>query len=267
MLPDRANVLLCQQNKLPFCKLDSVASVRSRRICTIQLLEEVDGTNSLPKECEAEIIGNAKLELWKQVGETDFILSVPKPLIAQLKCQNYSRKGANTDIRISGIGILTISPSFQISTKEVLIVSPIAGITNVFHNSLQIKPFPELNIVTATGSNNNDQNNNHFPKIVDKLNSIVIPDAIPKEHPKLLSTVDQHKESIEFDTPIFQTEKERMSIFNNTLLHGFVYFFAIMLILYIANLGIRFFVCSKYSKQKLQEQAHKEPTTCRTCDA
>ncbi|KAK2722778.1 hypothetical protein QYM36_003093 [Artemia franciscana] len=267
MLPDRADVLLCQRNKLPFCKLDSVTYVQSQRICTIQLLEEVDGTNPLPKECEAEIIGNVKLELWKQVSETDFILSVPKLLNAQFKGQNYSRKGANTDISTSGIGILTVSPSCQLSTKEALIVSPVAGITNVFHNSLQIRPFPEMNIVTATGSNSNDKNNNHLQKIVDKLNSIAIPDAIPKEHPKLLTTVDQLKESIEFDSPIFQTEKERISFYNNTLLHGFVYFFAIMLVLYLANLGIPFFVCSKYSKQKLQEQAQKEPTTCRTCDA
>ena len=103
-------------------------------------------------------------------------------------------------------------------------------------------------MVTATGSNNNDQNNNHFQKIVDKLNSIAILDVIPKEHPKLLTILDQLKESIEFNSRIFQTETERIS-FSIIFCFKDLLFFTIMLVLYLANLGISFSVCSKCSKQ------------------
>ncbi|KAK2723966.1 hypothetical protein QYM36_002340, partial [Artemia franciscana] len=99
MLLDREDVLQCQQNKLPLWKLNSVTHVRSRRIRTIQLLGEVDGINPLPKVCEAEIVGNVKLELWKPVNETDFIFSVPKPIIEVPELQQKGSQQRHTNFR------------------------------------------------------------------------------------------------------------------------------------------------------------------------
>lgn len=173
----------------------------------------MDHSNPLPKECDVDIVSAINLELWKKISENDFIFSVPQPYMAQLRCKNSSGLKNTRDIRIEGMGLVNISPSCRLTTRETIISSPMVEITEINMDKWGIKPIPNINLFKATNGEQDNEKIKKVQKILKKLNDISIPEKIKGETPRFLTTLEDLNKNLDINYPIFQTEIERTTYY------------------------------------------------------